>query len=87
MQDEHPHVGAGIAGCDGLAVRPDAEHGVGGARIELGDDRDLHRAPPIGAARGPRDRTALPGFGRGCGRSAARAAVIRRAATIGPPRA
>ena len=46
VQDEHAHVGAGVARGDRLAVRPDAEHRVGGARIELGDDRDLHRTAP-----------------------------------------
>ena len=42
VQDEHPHVGAGVARGQRLAVRPDAEHRVGGARVVLGDDDHAH---------------------------------------------
>ncbi len=44
MQHEHADVGAGVAGRDRLAVRPDPEHRIGGPRIELGDDGDAHQA-------------------------------------------
>ena len=44
VQDEHAHVGPGVARGERLAVRPDAEHRVGGARVVLGDDRDAHLA-------------------------------------------
>ncbi len=43
VEDEHPHVGAGVARGERLAVGPDAEDGVGGAGVVLRDDRDLHR--------------------------------------------
>ena len=43
MQHEHAHVRAGVARRDRLAVRPQPEHRVGGAGIELGDDRDADR--------------------------------------------
>ena len=43
VQHEHAHVGAGVARRQRLAVGPDAEHRVVCARIELADDRHLHR--------------------------------------------
>ena len=43
VQHEHAHVGAGVARGQRLAVGPHAEHRVVGARIELADDRHLHR--------------------------------------------
>ncbi len=42
MEDEHAHVRAGVARGERLAVRPDAEHRVGGPRVVLGDDGDAH---------------------------------------------
>ena len=42
MQHEHAHLGARVARGERLAVRPDAEDGVGGPRVVLGDDGDLH---------------------------------------------
>ena len=42
VQHEHAHVGAGVARGDRLAVRPEPEHRVRRARIELRDDGDLH---------------------------------------------
>ena len=42
MQDEHAHVGPGVARGERLAVRPHAEHRVGGARVVLGDDGHAH---------------------------------------------
>ena len=42
MEHEHAHVGARVARGERLPVRPDAEHGVGGPRVVLRDDRDLH---------------------------------------------
>jgi hypothetical protein len=43
MEDEHPDVGSGVARGEGLAVRPDAEDGIGRPRVVLRDDGDLHR--------------------------------------------
>ena len=43
VQHEHAHVGAGVARGQRLAVGPDAQHRVVCARIELADDRHLHR--------------------------------------------
>ena len=42
VQHEHAHLGARVARGDRLLVRPDAEDRVVGARVELGDDEDLH---------------------------------------------
>ena len=42
MQHEHAHLRAGVARGERLAVRPDAEHRVGRARVVLGDDGDAH---------------------------------------------
>ncbi len=42
VQDDDVDVGAGVARGERLAVRPDAEHRVVGARVELRDDADLH---------------------------------------------
>jgi hypothetical protein len=42
MEDEHAHVGPCVPGRERLPVRPDAEHGIRGARVVLGDDDDLH---------------------------------------------
>ena len=50
VQHEHAHVGAGVARGERLAVRPDAEHRVGGARVVLGDDGDAHHAASACAA-------------------------------------
>ncbi len=43
VEDEDADVGAGVADGDRLAVRPDAEHGICGAGVELGDDGYAHR--------------------------------------------
>jgi hypothetical protein len=43
VEDEDGDLGAGVAGGDGLAVRPDAEDGICGAGLELGDDGYAHR--------------------------------------------
>ena len=43
VEHEHADLGAGVAGRHGLAMRPHAEHPIGGARVELGDDGDPHR--------------------------------------------
>src|ERR1700683_3563614 len=40
VQDEHAHVGAGIARGERLAMRPDPQHGIALAGVELGDDGD-----------------------------------------------
>ena len=45
MQDEHPNIGAGVAGGEGLPVGPHAEHGIMRAGVELGYDGDLHTRP------------------------------------------
>ena len=50
VQHEHAHVGAGVARGERLAVRPDAEHRVGGARVVLGDDGDAHGHSALHAA-------------------------------------
>ena len=42
VEDEDVDVRSGRAGGLCLAVRPDAEHRVIGAGIELGEDRDAH---------------------------------------------
>jgi hypothetical protein len=42
VEHEHPDVRAGVASRERLAVRPDAEHRVGRARVVLGDDGDAH---------------------------------------------
>ena len=42
VQDEHAHVGPGVACGERLPVRPDAEHRVGGARVVLGDNGHAH---------------------------------------------
>ena len=42
MQHQHADVGPGVARRERLAVGPDAEHRVGGARVVLGDDGDAH---------------------------------------------
>ena len=60
MQHEHAHVGPGVAGGQRLAVRPDAEHRVGGARVVLGDDDHAHAVSlraAVAALRGLGDRT------------------------------
>ena len=44
MQDEHAHVGAGIARGERLTVGPDADDGIAPAGVELGDDSDPGRA-------------------------------------------
>ena len=41
VQDEHAHLRAGVARGERLAVRPDAQHRVALARVELGYDGDL----------------------------------------------
>ena len=53
VQDEHAHVGAGVARGERLPVRPDAEHGVGGARVVLRDDRDAHQSARCSASVSP----------------------------------
>ena len=42
VQHQHSDLGAGVACRERLPVRPHAEHRVGGAGVELGDDGDLH---------------------------------------------
>ena len=42
VQDEHLDVGPGALRRERLPVRPDPERRVRGARVVLGDDRDLH---------------------------------------------
>jgi hypothetical protein len=46
VQDEHAHLGARVARGERLAVRPDPQDGVGGARVVLGDDGDAHQRQP-----------------------------------------
>ncbi len=43
VQHEHAHLGTGVAGGEGLPMGPDPTHGVGGARVVLGDDEHPHR--------------------------------------------
>ncbi len=50
VEDEHADLGARVARGERLAVGPDAEHRIGGARVVLGDDGDLHAAAPVAAA-------------------------------------
>jgi hypothetical protein len=45
VTDEHRDLGARVAGGDGLAVRPDAEHRVVSPRVELGHYRYSHQVP------------------------------------------
>ena len=49
MQDEHAHVGAGIARGERLTVGPDADDGIAPAGVELGDDGAFYFANlPLG---------------------------------------
>ena len=47
VQDEHAHLGARVARGERLAVRPDAQDGIGRPRVVLGDDGDLHRVVSV----------------------------------------
>ena len=71
VQDEHAHVGAGIARGERLAMRPDPQHGIALAGVELGDDGDPGRALP---GRAGDLRRALAGRAGDLGRAPARAA-------------
>ena len=53
VQDEHAHVGAGVARRERLPVRPHAQHRVRGARVVLGDDRDPHHSDRCSASVSP----------------------------------
>jgi hypothetical protein len=44
MQHEDAHVRARVPGRQRLAVRPDAQHRVGGTGVVLGNDGDAHAA-------------------------------------------
>ena len=44
LEGDHPDLGAGLARGHGLAVRPDAEHRIAPARVELGHDAHPHRS-------------------------------------------
>jgi hypothetical protein len=43
VQHEDDELGAGVTRGERLAVRPDAEHRIVAARVELGDDGYAHR--------------------------------------------
>ena len=51
VQDEHAHIGAGVPGGARLAMRPDSEHRVSAAGVELGDDGDLHQRRWVASVR------------------------------------
>ena len=44
LEGEHPDLGAGVARGHGLAVRPDAEHRIAPARVELSHHAHPHRS-------------------------------------------
>ena len=64
VQDEHAHVGAGVARGERLAVRPDAEDGIGRARVVLGDDGDLHRVVSVASVSAASVRVTYGRFAR-----------------------